>query len=65
MTFAKGSIDNPQWVDVRHEGQKMNHLWGDGHTSTLKFSLFYNNAQWIMPTEEAQTSWSGEFNFSN
>ena len=51
----------PQRIDVRHEGQKLNHLWADGHVSSLKYNLFFNNAQWLTPNGDRQVSFSGSF----
>lgn len=50
--------DLPEKINVRHEGDKMNHLWGDGHVSTLRYTLFQNNAQWIVPNDDTQVSFA-------
>ena len=51
-------------VQVRHEGGKLNHLWADGHVTTLKWSVFFNNMQWLRPNNDGSSvSFSGSFIF--
>ena len=62
-------ITAPWRINVRHEGQRINSLWADGHTETLKYTTLFNNAQWIGSLEadineigvESQFSFSGDF----
>lgn len=56
-------VSTPQRIQVRHQGSKLNHMWADGHVSSLKYTIFYNNAQWLLPDEENQQSFSGDFTF--
>ena len=56
--------NTPQRIQVRHNNStKLNHLWLDGHVSTLTWTSFFNNAQWVQPNPETQVSFSSEGNF--
>ena len=50
----------PKSVTVRHQGQKINHLWADGHGSTLKYTQLLANPQWLTPLEGDGVSWGTE-----
>ena len=49
-------VSTPERIQVRHQGGKLNHMWADGHVSTFRYTIFLNNAQWLLPDEEAQTA---------
>ena len=51
-------------VTVRHQGQKINHLWADGHGSSLKYTQTLANPQWLTPTEDSAL-WSAENGISS
>jgi len=53
----------PGRIQVRHFG-KLNHLWVDGHASSLAWQSFYNNRQWI-EFQNAQASFTGSFDIAN
>ena len=56
--------ENSERIQVRHEGGKLNHLWADGHVTTLKWTAFFNNMQWIRPNNDGTSvSFSGSFIF--
>lgn len=50
-------------VNIRHQGQKINTTWADGHATSLSWVTFYNNLQWFDTDISGQTSWSGVFTF--
>ena len=50
----------PKSVTIRHQGQKINHLWADGHGSTLRYSQLLANPQWLTPLENEGVSWGTE-----
>lgn len=51
-------------IQVRHNKKtKLNHLWLDGSASSLVWTKFFNNAQWIQPNPNSEFSFSGSFNF--
>lgn len=51
-------------IDVRH-GMDLNHLWVDGHVSTMHYLDFYNNFQWVGYRNQTQRIWSQEFTLRN
>ena len=53
--------DSGSKINVRHQGGKINLLWGDGHVTSLTYTKFQNNAQWIVPNDDAQQSFSTGF----
>ena len=58
-------IEQASRMQVRHnQNTKMNHLWLDGSVTTLTWTSFYNNAQWIQPNPSSQISFSGSFSFN-
>ena len=50
----------PKSVTVRHQGQKINHLWADGHGSILSYNQLLANPQWLTPTTDDGVSWGTE-----
>ena len=56
-------VSNITRTAVRHQGEKINHLWIDGHTSTLKYTNFLANPQWLTPLTDS-ASWSGGNSFT-
>ena len=48
-------------INVRHQGDKINLLWGDGHVTTSRYTVFQNNAQWLVPNDDVQQSFSTDF----
>ena len=57
-----GGLDTAGWIDVRHQGKRLNHVWADGHGSSLTWTQFYNNPHWLMPLDDASTNnqgWDG------
>ena len=58
-------IEKASRMQVRHnQNTKLNHLWLDGSVSSLTWTSFYNNAQWIQPNPSSQISFSGSFSFN-
>ena len=53
--------DGGNKINVRHQGSKINLLWGDGHITSLIYTAFENNAQWIIPNDDDQQSFSTGF----
>ena len=53
----------PSRIQVRHYG-KLNHIWVDGHVTSLSWQSFYNNRQWIQ-FQDLQASFTGDFDIVN
>lgn len=47
-------------VDVRHD-LELNVLWVDGHSSTVPYTDFYHNFQWMAQFKPVGSAWDGEF----
>ena len=59
---VSGGLNTAGWIDVRHQGKRLNHVWADGHGSSLTWTQFYNNPHWLMPLDDASTNnqgWDG------